>query len=226
MIAAIHQPQFLPYLGFFHKVRHSDVLVVLDDVQFQKHGFQNRNLIKTATGGQWLTVPVQHHLGQRICDVAVGQTSNWRKKHWSSIQANYGRARFFELYAADLRGRFLGRDDTQLLSVDLDLMRWAMAALGVDVPVRLSSELDVVGGRTERLVGICRAVGADTYISGPGGRAYMDLSLFEDAGIAVQFQEYAAREYSQLFPQQGFLPSLAVVDALFNVGPDASQLIA
>jgi len=226
MIAAIHQPQFLPYLGFFHKVRRSDVLVILDDVHFQKSGFQNRNLIKTPTGGQWLTVPVQQHFGQRICDVLVGQTSHWRKKHWSSIQANYGRAPFFEQFAPSLRDLFLERSDPQLLAVDLDLLRWAMAALGVDIPIRRSSELEVADGQTERLVGICRAVGADTYISGPGGRAYMDLSLFEKAGIAVQFQDYAAREYSQLFPQLGFLPNLAVVDALLNVGPEASQLIA
>lgn len=227
MIAAIHQPQFLPYLGFFHKVAHADVLLLLDDVQFQKHGFQNRNVIKTQTGPQWLTVPVLHHLGQRICDVLVGKTSNWRKKHWSAIQTNYGPAPFFKDLAAPLRELIVERTDTHLLPVDVELLRWAMAQLAIATPIRMSSELGVTSDDPNaRLVALCQAVGADTYLSGPGGRDYMDLGLFERAGIAVVFQDYKARDYAQRYPDQGFLPNAAVIDAVFNLGPAARELIA
>jgi hypothetical protein len=226
MIVAVQQPQFLPYLGFFHKVRQADVLVILDDVQFQKHGFQNRNLIKTNTGSQWLTVPIVHHFGQKILEVAIARTTNWRKKHWSALQTNYAPAAFFKQLAPQLEPLLVGRDDDTLLAVDMELMRWAMATLGITTSIRMSSELGVGGDANERLVEICRAVAADTYISGPGGRAYMDLALFGRAGVAVTFQDYAPREYAQLFPKHGFLPNLAVVDALLNLGPDARALIA
>ena len=103
-IAGIHQPQYFPYLGFFHKIAHSDVFIALDHVQFQKNGLQNRNKIKSASkeGTQWITVPVRHHLGQAINETQMDDTASWQKKHWSAIVSNYSRARFFRTYAADL----------------------------------------------------------------------------------------------------------------------------
>lgn len=226
MIVANHQPQFLPYLGFFDKVSKADLLVVMDDVQFLERGFQHRNLIKMQTGKQWLTVPVVQRRGQLIGDVAIDPAQNWRRKHWSALQTNYNPSRHFKALAPELRSILLEGTHTHLLGLDLDLMRWAMTHLGITTPMRLSSELGVTGEKSERHINICRAVGADTYLSGPGGRLYMDMDLFERAGIAVQFQDYRAREYSQLFPQHGYLADLACVDAVFNCGPEARALIA
>jgi hypothetical protein len=226
MIVTIHQPQYLPYLGFFHKVRHADMLVLLDDAQFQKQSFQNRNTIKTDRGPQWLTIPILHHFGQQISHVEIGQTTNWRKKHWAAIQTNYGPAPHFDRFGAELRDLLTQRSDTKLLAVDVDLLRWAMHRLDIQVPVKLSSELGAAGASTSRLVEICRIVGADAYLSGPGGRDYMDMGLFEAAGIRVEFQAYTAKPYPQLFPSVGFVPNLAVVDALFNLGDEARDLIA
>jgi hypothetical protein len=226
LIIANHQPQYLPYLGFFHKIRQCDRLIVLDDVQFLERGHQHRNTIKMQTGTQWLTVPVLQRRGQLIHEVTIDPAQKWRKKHWAALQSNYGPAPFFKELAPALHAILVEGTQTHLLALDLDLLRWAMSLLGIDVPMQLSSELGVGAVAGERHIEICKAVGADTYVSGVGGRQYMDLAMFEAAGIAVRFQDYAAREYPQLFPKHGFIPNLAVVDALFNVGPAARDLIA
>ena len=225
MIVANHQPQFLPYLGFFDKISKADLLVVMDDVQFLERGFQHRNLIKMQTGKQWLTVPVMQRRGQLIRDVAIDPGQNWRRKHWNALQTNYNPSPFFKALAPELRAILLEGSHTHLLALDMDLMRWTMQQLGITTAIQLSSELGVTGEKSERHINICRAVGADTYLSGPGGRLYMDMTLFAQAGIAVRFQDYRSREYPQLFEQHGFLPDLACVDALFNCGPEARALI-
>jgi len=226
VIVAIHQPQFLPYLGFFHKVAQCDLLVYLDDVQFLERGHQHRNLIKMQTGTQWLTVPVVQNRGQAIKEVVIDRTSNWRRKHWAAIQTNYNPAPSFKTWSAGLKEILLLGEQTRLLDLDMALLEWAMGLLGIGVQTTRSSALAVPGESTERLVNICKAAGADVYLSGAGGRQYMDLELFERAGIEVRFQEFHPPSYPQLFPQHGFIPSLSVIDALFNCGPGARALIA
>jgi hypothetical protein len=226
MIVANHQPQYLPYLGFFHKIARCDAFVVLDDVQFLERGFQNRNLIKMQTGTQWLTVPVLQRYGQMIGEVVIDPTQKWRRKHWAALQTNYNRSPFFKELAPELRSIIEDGSQTHLVSLDVDLLKWAMRLLGIDVPMRLSSELGVTGDKSVKHINICRALSADTYLSGPGGRLYMEMPLFEEAGISVVFQEYSAREYPQQHPKHGFIANLAVVDALFNCGPtEARKLI-
>jgi hypothetical protein len=227
VIVCNHQPQFLPYLGFFHKVACSDVVVLLDDVQFMDRHFQHRNNIKMQAGTQLLTVPVVKQRGQLIRDVVLASVV-WRRQMWAAIQAAYGKAPHFRALAPELRAILLEGTQTRLVSLDVDLLQWAMTQLGCLRPMRLSSELGLPpsAGPNEHHIAICRAVGADTYLSGPGGREYMDLDKFAAAGIAVQWQSYAGRDYAQLFPQHGFIPNLAVIDALFNLGPEARALIA
>ena len=225
MIVANHQPQYVPYLGFFHKLARCELLVVMDDVQFLERGHQHRNLIKMQTGTQWLTVPVLQNRGQLIRDVVIDPAQNWRRKHWAALQANYGPTPFFKKLAPELQAILLEGTHTHLCALDMDLLRWVMKELGLAVPMVLSSTLAVSGEQSERHIDICRTVGADVYLSGSGGRQYMDLDLFARAGISVQFSDFTAREYPQRFPQHGFIPNLSVLDALFNCGPDARALI-
>ncbi|MCC7073422.1 MAG: WbqC family protein [Deltaproteobacteria bacterium] len=226
MIVSIHQPQFLPYLGFFHKVAHSDLLVHLDDVQFLERGHQHRNEIKMQTGKQWLTVPVVQQRGQTIDQVVIDTGTNWRRKQWAALESNYRPAPFFKELAPGLKQILLEGTQTRLLDLDLDLLHWAFEVLELRMPTRRSSELQVSGTQTERLVSICQAVGATVYLSGQGGRLYMELALFEAAGIEVRFQEFHAPSYPQLFMQHGFIANLSVVDALFGCGRGARELIA
>lgn len=223
-VVAIHQPQYLPYLGFFHKLLHCSVFVALDDVQFQKNGLQNRNKIKNAQGWQWLTVPVVHDFGQPINEVRTNPQIPWQQKHWNALRFNYSRAAYFDVYGPALEN-ILSRDWNNLCELNMTLTRWVAEALGVETPIVYSSDLAVEGDRTDLLVRICQALEADGYLSGPGGKRYMDLAAFEAAGIDVLWQQFTPPVYEQLFPDLGFIPNLSVVDALFNCGPETLEFL-
>jgi hypothetical protein len=223
--AAIHQPQYLPYLGFFHKLQNCDVFVLLDDAQFSKGGFQNRNRIKSPDGWQWLTVPVLHRAKQAIREVEINGSVPWRRKHWSALVSNYSRAPHFERYVEELQ-RIFAVEWKHLASLNEAFMEWAMNSLGIGTDVRRSSEIPHSGTSSDRLIELCRAIDADRYLSGPGGRDYMDLDAFERAGIEIVWQEFMLPSYPQQFPEGGFIENLSSVDALFNCGPDTRQLLA
>jgi hypothetical protein len=223
-VAAIHQPQYLPYLGFFHKITQSDVFVILDDTQFQKRGVQHRNRIKTREGWQWLTVPVLRHSAQPIRDVALDPTAPWQRRHINALRSNYGRAPYFARYGQEIDG-LLNQPWVSLCELDMALIRWVMAILSIDTPVRFASELNVTGTGSERLAGLCRAVNADRYLSGSGGRRYMDMEVFERNSVRVLWQAFDEPSYPQLFPTLGFIPDLSVIDALFCYGPDSRRFV-
>lgn len=220
-VASIHQPQYLPYLGFFHKVAHSDVLVMLDNVQFHRRGLQHRNRIKTSQGWQWLTVPVSSGSREVLKDVLVSSTEAWQAKHSRALELNYSRAPFFSQLAPGLLG-ILGRPWRYLAELDVELTRWVMNALGLETRVVLASSLGVDGTRSDLLVDICRAVGASAYLSGPGGRQYMDLAAFQEADIDVRWQDFRYPSYQQLFPSAGYIPDLSIVDVLFCCGAETT----
>jgi hypothetical protein len=220
MIAAIHQPQYLPYLGFFDKLSRCDVFIALDNVQFQKNGLQNRNKIKSREGWQWLTVPVSHGHDTKINEVALSDSRRWGRKHWGALQANYARAAHFGWCAKALKPAYEGAW-THLCPLAMELTRIACDLLHIRTPTVFSSTLPGEGEASALLISLCKAVGADAYLSGPGGRGYMDLELFERAGIRVLWQEFTHPEYDQVFPEAGFQSHLSVVDALFNCGEGA-----
>jgi hypothetical protein len=223
MRVAIHQPQYLPWLGYFHKMMMSDVFVFLDDVQFKKNEFQNRNRIKTAEGASWLTVPVIHHFPQLISEVEINNRRDWRKKHLRTLDMNYRKApyfdNFFPLFASGLT-----RDWEYLSPLNIYSIEKISKALGIKKRFIKSSELaPLENGATDRLIDICRKLGADTYISGAGGRSYLELGKFDEAGIKVQFQEFNHPVYPQLYGK--FEPYLSVVDLLFNCGEKSGKII-
>lgn len=220
---AIHQPQYLPYLGFFHKLKQCDLFVALDHVQYQRRGVQNRNKIKTKDGWQWLTVPVCHQEEERINNIEIDPKMPWQRKHWKAIEFSYSPAPFFDEYAADLKRLLLDQTYRLLCDLNMTLLQWMMERLDIEVPILYSSQLEVDGNKSDLLISICQAVGADCYLSGPGGRRYMDLDAFKAAGIAVQWQEFTSPVYPQVFPQAGFVPDLSALDVLFNCGPQTAD---
>jgi hypothetical protein len=224
-IAAIHQPQYLPYLGFFHKLAHADVFIALDTVQYQKNGLQNRNKIKNPKGWQWLTVPVSHAHDSKILDVQIGDAGKWARKHWSTLQSSYGRAPHFAWSAERLRPVF-ETPWTHLSPLNLRLAKVACELLEIEAPHILASELPSEGESSALLISLCKAVGADAYLSGPGGRGYMDLELFERAGIRVLWQDFVHPTYPQIFPEAGFVPNLSIVDILVHCGEAAKSFVA
>jgi len=215
MIVAIHQPVYLPWLGFFHKMRSSDVFVFLDDVPFSKNSVENRNLIKTPQGKLWLTVPVRTvgRYGQLIRDVEIDNSQNWAEKHWKSLSMNYRKARFYSTHAPFFETLY-SKDWSKLMHLSIEITDYMAGSFGIANKTLLSSSLGVEGTGTQRLVNICKKLGADTYLSGTGAKAYQDDSLFHEAKIRVVYQQFVVEPYPQLYGR--FIPNLSGVDYLMN----------
>jgi hypothetical protein len=224
MKVAIHQPQYLPWLGYFDKIDQADCFVLLDDVQFKKNEWQNRNKIKTAAGWQWLTVPVLHRFPQRICEVRINRTDPWSRKHLQALTSNYSSAPFFDLHRPFFE-EIYGREWTLLVDLNVVAITYLAETLGIRTKLVMASSLPVPAEleATDRLISICQAVGANTYLSGVGGREYLDLAPFEEAGIGVLFQAFQTRPYPQRFG--AFVADLSIVDLLFNCNDQSLQII-
>lgn len=224
-IVGILQPGYLPWLGFFEQLYRSSVFVLYDDVPFDRHGWRNRNRVKTANGIVWLTVPVLCDLRERplIVDVKIDNRRNWRKKHLETIRQSYTNAPFFAAYAGLFEEAY-SREWEYLVDLDLHFISLLSEAFGLgDKTVRRSSELGIAGGRTDRLVAICRAFGAGTFYEGAAGRSYIDTDAFRKEGIEVVFQDYRHPEYGQLHGE--FVSHLSAVDLLFNHGPGSQDIL-
>ena len=222
MLAAIHQPQFLPWEGYFDKMDQAEVFVLLDDVQFKKNEWQNRNRIKGPNGPQWLTVPVHYRLPQTMREVTADESSGWRETHLKSLRAAYGRAPHFGWVFPALE-RAYGEARGSIAEVNGALLEALRGLLGIRTPMRRSSELASSGSKSERLVSILRVVGADAYLSGAGALDYLEPALFAAAGIRVLVQEFTPSPHPQSFGD--YVPSLSVADLLMHEGPNALERI-
>lgn len=218
MLVAIHQPQFLPWLGYLDKIDRADLFVVLDSVQFKKNEWQNRNRIRTAEGWQWLTVPVLHEFGQRLDGVRINDSVDWRGKHLRALAIHYSRAPYRDRYLDGLR-EIYGRTWERLAPLSLAVLRWLLDAFGITTPLRLSSDMKLREEPTDRLIDICRTVGATRYLAGAGAAGYMDVPRFEAAGLAVEAQDFRHPVYPQCYTP--FVPGMAAIDVLCNCGDGA-----
>jgi hypothetical protein len=220
---AIHQPHYFPYPGFFHKVSLADVFVIMDDVQYDR-GFVNRNRILDVHGNVWLTVPIDK--SQKFAENRVVKINNdieWKETHWKKILISYANAQFFHQYRDRLH-EIYNRNWDYLFELDLEALKVTFELLGIKVPIIRESELGVKSAGTQRLVDVCKALGADTYISGRGGREYMDEPLFEKNGLKLEYQRYTALPYPQRH-SKSFVPDLSVIDMLANLGPGCMKFI-
>ena len=223
MIVAVHQPQYLPWLGYFDKIRCADAFCVLDNVQYKKNDWQNRNRIKTAGGRQWLTVPVHYRFGQVISSVRINSSVNWRHKHLQALVSNYSRAPFFKDYIEIFEQAYT-RDWDLLSELNIFFIEKLRAALALPpIPIVRASQLALSDDPTDRLIDICRALNADTYLSGQDGIKYMDLERFRQNDVQVIIQDFNHPVYPQLFGS--FQSHLSVVDLLFNCGVDSLRRI-
>ena len=223
-MVGIHQPMYLPWLGYFERVARCDAFVLLDDAAYSRNYFINRNRIRTKEGWSWLTVPVRStgRAGQPITEVEVDGNRNWQAKHWRSLAYSYGQAPHFAGHE-EFFGGFYTRDHGRLIDVLMEPFGYLLRALGIRTPVFRSSELGVEGRKEGRLLAICEQLGADEYLSGPSGRDYLDPAAWRDAGIEVFFQDYRHPVYPQV--QGGFFPEMSIVDLLFNCGPESLRIL-
>ncbi|MGH7277510.1 MAG: WbqC family protein [Candidatus Rokuibacteriota bacterium] len=223
MKLAIHQPQYLPWLGYLAKRAAADLFVYLDTVQYEKHGWQNRNRIKTHEGARWLTVPVHARLGTTIHDITIDTRQPWRQRHRNAIEEAYRGATHGQRYRQGLDDLY-GQAWATLVGVAIASADWLAAAFGIGTPTALASAFALeADDATERLVALCQAAGADTYLAGRDGATYMDLRQFEKAGISVLFQRYSHPTYPQL--HGNFVPSLSSLDLLLTHGHGALDIL-
>ena len=230
MIVAVHQPHLLPWLGYLDRMRQADLFVVLDHVQFERRNYQNRTRIRLDGKAHWITVPVQQHSQQeRIIDKRVDNPPPDEVRWWGAnlcrtLKHAYRNAPFYADYGAELC-RILEARWERLVDIDqatLDLLR---DAFDIRTPLATSSELGVPGVKSDLILNLCRAAGADTYLAGLGGsRHYLDRDAFAAAGMEIAWQQFEHPRY----PQDGdaeFIPGLSAVDLLFSEGPRSRELL-
>ena len=224
MKAAIHQPQYFPYPGFFHKLGISETFVIMDDVQYDKR-FTNRNRIMTTTGWTWITVPInKNHKFLPNSQVEINNKISWRDAHWKSIHHSYANAKFFKQYESFFENLYK-KEWTNLFELNFEILKRLIDILGIKIKIIKSSELNASGTSTEKLVNICKAIGADTYVSGIGGRNYIDENLFIKNNIKIEYQNYTPKFYKQRL-SNSFIPHLSIIDMLVNVGPECMKIIS
>ncbi len=219
----IHQPQYIPWPAYFDKILQSDVFVLLDNVQFQKNGVQNRNQIKTPQGKAWLTLPIKHSFGQLINEVEIDSDKS-KIKHLRSLKMNYAAApHFLEIY--EIASSVLEGNSNLISSISIELIRKILYYLGYKGEIVLSSDISTKGKGSDLILELCMAIEADQYLSGSGGQNYLIPEDFETANIDIKFQQFHLLEYSQCFPKVGFIPDLSILDLLFNKGLEAKGIM-
>jgi hypothetical protein len=226
-VAAIHQPNYIPWPGYFHKLAACDVFVYLDAVQYPRgQSFAARNRIKTPNGVVFLTIPVsvpKGHEGKASYLEVEFADERWRDKHLKTVEQSYKRAphfdEVFELYRDSLeRGR-------TFVDLNVGLIEAIAGYLGIETRrVLLSETLESFGEKTDLIVDVCKTLEADVYLSGAGGgREYNDERLLNEHGIELRYDDYAYPEHPQLW--DGFEPNLSVLDLLLNCGREGRELV-
>ena len=223
MIITIHQPDFLPWLGFFDRWRKSDLYIVLDDVQFIRRGWQHRDKIKTQDGVQMLTVPVlkKGRYCQLIKEVEINNKENWRHKQLKTIQSAYKKAPDFDFVFSKL-SEIYNREYDLLIEFNMDLLRLCSKMLGVNTPLAFASDFNIKSTGSQRLVDLVQSVGGKEYLTGTGARDYLEEELFKKVGIGVHWQEFEHPVYKQL--HGSFEKMLSVLDFLMMRDSDNSAI--
>lgn len=225
MRICIIQSCYIPWRGFFDLIGRCDEYVIYDSAQYAKQHWHNRNRIKTANGLEWLTIPVvtKGRFKQPIEQVEIEKP--WADKHWRALELAYGRAAFFEQFAPVVKGWYARADnEARLTDVNAIFLRGIAELLGLKTRFVSDKAYPATGVRTERLLAIASAAGADRYLSGPSARGYFDEPMFTAAGITPEWMSYEGYpEYQQL--HGGFEPAVTALDLLFNTGAEASRYL-
>lgn len=214
---AIHQPDYIPWLGLYYKMAHSDIFVYLDDAQYSNEADHNVNVIKTANGALKLKAPVEQHLGNLINEVRTRDELKWKAKHLKTIQMNYSKAPYFK----DIFSEFsdvIERDYASIADLNMAINEFICKGFKISPKILKSSDMPIESVREERIIDICHYVGADEYLSGNGARAYQTEGHFTENNLKLTYLDYKPIQYKQLWGE--FLPCMSAVDYIFNCGFD------
>lgn len=221
MILTIHQPEHMPWTGFFNKMLKANIYVHLDDVQYKKNNFQNRNKIVGPTGDPfWITLPLQDNGStekinqKKICE------SEWKRKYLNKIKHTYTNAKYFDIYFEEIEIIIQKKFDN-LADFNITLIDWFREKLQIDNRTIRSSSIIHQGSKSDLIEGICLCMGADTYLSGVSGRDYLNLESFKSKGIEVIFHSFVPPIYKSV----NYHPGLSTLDILMNYGSSSREMI-
>jgi hypothetical protein len=212
---AIHQPNYLPWMGYIDKIANVDAFVFLDDVQYSNEGGHNRNLIKTPSGKHFLTVPVEQHLGDKINQVRTKDELSWKKKHLKSLEMNYKKASFFN-EAFPVMESLINKTYGNIAEMNATIIIEWCKLFGISTKFLWSSDLQLDSAREDKVIDICCKLGADCYVSGNGARVYQVKDHFEQRGIILSYQTYEPLLYPQLWGE--FIINMSAIDYIMNCG--------
>ncbi len=213
-IVTIHQPETLPWMGFFNKMIMADHYIILDNVDFRKNYFQNRNQILTKQGPSFLTVPIDCKKFKKIKDIRIVNQQKWQKKQLSSIAQSYSKSPFYNQHKDFLESLYT-TEYVNLIDFNMDVITYVRKVLDISTPLSLASNYEISTSSTELLLDLCKKENATHYLAGKDGINYLEPELFKSAGIEIVFQDFSVPEYKH-FNQNMFFPYMSVFDLLFN----------
>lgn len=226
MRVAIMQPTYLPWSGYFGLMQEVDLFIFLDNVQFSRRSWQQRNQIKSSSGPIWLTVPVlkKGKRDQVISEIEIDSSAAFNTSHQKSIQACYSKTEYFKKYSSDLFNLYKD-PGTLLADLNINIISYIKDSLGINTRMMRASELPVSGIKDELLASICSQVGATEYLSPPGSYEYLkDSAAFRRSSIPVIYLKYVHPVYHQI--HSGFLSYMSCIDMLFNCSEESAQMIS
>jgi hypothetical protein len=220
---AISQSNYIPWKGYFDFINSVDEFVLYDEVQYTKRDWRNRNRVKTPEGLLWLTIPVKASQSHKINEVEIAD-SRWNEKHWNTIRHLYSSAKEFDVYANAIESIYKNATHTKLSDINQHFLSGINNLLGLDTLLTRSTDYQSRGDKTEKLLSICEQAGADVYVTGPAAKSYLDVELFKNHGIEVEWMNYDGyQEYPQLYGE--FEHSVSILDLLFNTGNEATNYL-
>jgi hypothetical protein len=223
MRAAIIQSNYLPWKGYFDIIHDVDTFVFLEDVQYTNRDWRNRNKVKTPGGVKWISVPVLGGIDQKIHEIKIDYSQEWREKHKKTIHHSYASTPYYDSYKTEILDIFSNKFDT-LSELNIFSIKKIARILDIDTQFVNSKELDSAGIKDDKLISICQLIGADSYISGPAAKNYIHTDKFSIAKIALSYKDYSGYPvYPQLWGN--FESAVSIIDVIFNCGEKSSYYI-
>lgn len=220
---AISQSNYIPWKGYFDFINSVDEFVLLDDVQYTRRDWRNRNKIKTEHGLKWLTIPVSAEFDDKICEVKTADRE-WPEKHWSTLRHNYGSTAHWGIFSTEIENLYSSISSRKLSDINYHFLKGINKMLNIETPITWSMDYKKTGKKSDRLISICRQAGADIYVTGPAAKNYLDEELFTQNGITVEWMDYTSyKKYPQLYG--GFEHGVTILDLLFNTGEKAREYL-
>ena len=217
-ILSAHQPAYLPWLGYLHKIALDDEFIILDNVQFEKNSFINRNKIKTANGSIFLTIPIEMkgHINKTIFEMKIDEKTNWRKKHWDSIYFSYKKADFFNESSDFFENYYKQTLTSSFVEFNNGITQFILKNLGINTPIKLQSNININSSKQDLIIDLCKETNASAFFFGAQGVNYVDENIFKKNNISCFFQNYNHPKYKQLWGS--FEPYQSILDVIFNIG--------